>query len=116
MAHGIRLLQRSWREWRVKLRKMLNQVTSRWVALERQVIVRELREASNKSKAVETLTYENQIALKRVEDHARLHFLIHEMRARRYFLLPKLRIWVGGDVPSAQARDGVHKILGRSTR
>lgn len=93
MAHGIRLLQRSWREWRVKLRKMLNQVTSRWVALERQVIVRELREASNKSKAVETLTYENQIALKRVEDHARLHFLIHEMRARRYFLLPKLRIW-----------------------
>jgi len=93
IALRIRLVQVNWRVWRRQIRERRKKVSTRWLHLERQIIVREIREEKNKSKAKEILSLEGQIACKRVEDGARLQFLTHEMRARRWMLLPHISLW-----------------------
>jgi len=93
LALRVRLVQVHWRVWSREMKVKRNKVSARWLQLERQVIVREIREEKNKSKAKATLSFEGQIAFKRVEDAARLRFLTHEMRWRRWMLLPQISLW-----------------------
>jgi len=93
IARGVVLIQVFWRTWQSKLRRIFLRVNHQFVTYEKKVIVRELREEANKSKAPSTLTYENQILFKRVEEKDREHFLVRELRWRRWHLLPKLNQW-----------------------
>mmetsp|Transcript_55729 Transcript_55729/g.129996 ORF Transcript_55729/g.129996 Transcript_55729/m.129996 type:complete len:723 (-) Transcript_55729:265-2433(-) len=93
----VRTLQRFWRTCSTRLREQREKVALRWEKLERQELSQELskwepRPAGQRNSNV-ALTLEDKINLEMTPKAVRLTFLEHELRARRYFLLPAIANW-----------------------
>lgn len=102
-ARRVVKMQRWWRRTRVQLREVRERVAKRWERLERQQLSLELNKAAplpglnapRRSAAVDASRgrLEDRIKAALVPDEARLRFLEHELRVRRFNLLPEIACW-----------------------
>lgn len=98
-ANNIRKLQQWWRMCSRKLREARDKVSERWKRLERAELARELNKAAPipakaSSKVVAPkLSLEERIEMFKISDKVRLNFIEHELRTRRYRLLPAVSVW-----------------------
>lgn len=88
-----RLLQHWSRCWRRKLRTIREEVSARWRQLEYNVLLEETVEEERVAKKARPLSLEKIIDTKRVSAKDRMEFLRHELRYRRYKMLPAIRFW-----------------------
>eukprot|EP00931_Biecheleriopsis_adriatica_P123364 TRINITY_DN983_c0_g1_i1.p1 TRINITY_DN983_c0_g1~~TRINITY_DN983_c0_g1_i1.p1 ORF type:complete len:752 (+),score=162.55 TRINITY_DN983_c0_g1_i1:208-2256(+) len=100
VVHKARIIQRFWRQCSVQLRAVRESIAARWEKLERQELAIELSKfaqasSGGKFKASESsgLSLEERINIELVTKNARQTFLEHELRARRYFVLPQIAQW-----------------------
>jgi len=93
IGEHVRLLQSWWRRCSLRLRKIRNEVSRRWLQLEHDALTAELRDLVCWSWGHDTGAFQARIAKARFPDNARLTFIEHEMRARRYLLLPRIYMW-----------------------
>lgn len=120
LRKNIRRIQQWWRHCTVRLLEVCRQVSQQWIQIERALVHREINgtrttsgsEAKAKPTAVNageapklaiglsspdasnTSTLEDQMVEQRLMSEAdRMRFLQHELRARRYELLPRLQLW-----------------------
>jgi len=119
----IKKVQRWWRRTSQRLQEAIDKVSSQWVRLEQAYLARQIRReeklaareavkaaAAAAAKSVgsikETrpkssfnpydLTLEELIEVKSVKEAHRMEFIYHELRARRYLLLPALFLYAEG--------------------
>lgn len=93
LARRVRFLQLWWRIWRRKLRSLREQVSMRWLQLEEVMLREEIAEEELLTRKPNPLSREALLECKRVPEPDRLKFLRHELRFRRYQLLPAIRLW-----------------------
>jgi len=102
IVHCARSLQKWWRTCSARLRDQREKISQRWERIEKQELATELskfdRQAAVGSSrrslvTVPGLGMEERIGLEMVPKAVRLKFLEHELRARRYFLLPQIDEW-----------------------
>mmetsp|Transcript_118359 Transcript_118359/g.379432 ORF Transcript_118359/g.379432 Transcript_118359/m.379432 type:complete len:801 (+) Transcript_118359:111-2513(+) len=114
MSHNIRKVQRWWRQCSGKLRDIREKVAARWEVLERAELLKEHarrqvgepdpddktakrggvpRQKKKPHKADSGLTAEEYVYIWTVPPEVRDRFLDHELRARRYNLLPRISVW-----------------------
>lgn len=95
----IKRLQVWWRECSKRLKQIHEKMTRRWLKVETQELSKELNVAvplpspGSAGKKVFRLSLEERIEIERVDEFTRSRFLEHELRARRYGLLPAIRCW-----------------------
>eukprot|EP00928_Gymnodinium_smaydae_P089780 TRINITY_DN73692_c0_g1_i1.p1 TRINITY_DN73692_c0_g1~~TRINITY_DN73692_c0_g1_i1.p1 ORF type:complete len:649 (-),score=158.03 TRINITY_DN73692_c0_g1_i1:25-1971(-) len=85
-------VQRWWRNMRRRLQETREKVSKQWVRVETEDNVRRIRDEDSKApvnKALQ-LPMSQRIELRMVKEAHRLDFITHELRARRYMLLPAL--------------------------
>lgn len=97
-AQRIVMLQRWWRITSKRLREVRDRVSRRWERLERAELTRELNKAAPLPKRggvaqIPLLPLEERIQLEKVSEVVRLRFIEHELRTRRYLLLPQISLW-----------------------
>lgn len=104
---SIKMLQTWWRQRRVKLLEMREKVSIRWQHIEREQLLREHTrrkfagssgstspsKGSRKTQEFADLSPDVYVSCFQVPSNVRLNFLDHELRARRFMLLPKLNLW-----------------------
>lgn len=118
---GIVQVQRRWRAWMKWNKDVVARMSKRWERVEQSVITREYQNAgevseslvlrmkdqdgkkgrtgiqalmtSNSGIALAPLTLEEKVRLERVPQEDRVTFIRHQLRAMRYFLLPKYFVW-----------------------
>lgn len=94
IVHQARVLQRFWRECSARLKEQRERVSRRWERLERQELSALLSKFTRGSGVSGTsLSLEDRIQMEMCTKAARLNFIEHELRARRYFLLPQIEEW-----------------------
>lgn len=86
---AVRHVQHWWRGRAHRLRKIRDHISRRWAKLERNEIMREL----NLHVLASKINVEDRIHCEMVDEAIRLKFIEHELRARRYFLLPAIQLW-----------------------
>jgi len=89
----IRFQQHWWRTCRRRLRMLREQLSARWLKLEGKLLTKETQEEAQKRKKERALSVEAIVECKRVSAQDREEFLRHELRYRRYMLLPAIRFW-----------------------
>lgn len=100
---SVRLIQAFWRECMVRLRRVVQQISDRWLVLERNDINRGILtgelEARSLKKTLRTTTssalhpMEANLESYVVTEEIRMIFIRNELRARRFFVLPQLNMW-----------------------
>lgn len=80
-------VQRWWRRCSVKLSEIKQKVSARWLKIERKMVSQMYEDEGV------LFPDEKDVHRRLVSEHQRSWFLDHELRARRYYLLPQLRIW-----------------------
>jgi len=125
-------LQQWWRVCSKQLKEMRDRISKRWERLERAELVRELNKAEPIPKNMGSapvpkivpkpkLCLEDKIRLETVDEAVRLRFIEHELRAKRYFLLPAIKIWQDDaekwrrDMQEWRENRGVLRTLGHDT-
>lgn len=98
VAFQARKLQRFWRACSVRLHDQRDKISQRWERLERQELTQEFSKwerppAAGRRGSTASLSMEDKISLEMVPKAERTTFLEHELRARRYFLLPAIANW-----------------------
>jgi len=108
----IKYSQRWWRRCRARLKEVRDGVSKRWIKLERAEWTRELNKAapppgqahragatsSTHRKGLVAMSspvhsLEERVLWHMVDEAKRLRFIEHELRARRFFLLPEIQLW-----------------------
>lgn len=99
------LLQTWWRKCSARLRRQLERVSHRWEQLEWHQLAREVasQESPARRHAATGVSHawrinpvdrtEERIAARTVSREVRLTFLQHELRSRRFLLLPQIEFW-----------------------
>ncbi|CAJ1410163.1 unnamed protein product [Effrenium voratum] len=101
VAFQARKLQRFWRACSVRLREQRERIAQRWERMERQELAQELSKwerppthnHAGQRISSASLTLEDRVTMEMIPKVVRMTFLEHEMRARRYFLLPAIANW-----------------------
>lgn len=96
-AQRVRKLQGWWRRCMQRVHEARDKVSRRWERLERAELTRELSRVDNpkfgQRLSTAKLTLEEKIQVEVIEEPVRLRFIEHELRARRYLLLPCMQVW-----------------------
>lgn len=123
MSKAVYKLQAWWRVCRKRLKEARDNVSARWEQLEQQSLVRQhltqIREAKRQAVAEEggRRVAVPGVNVDTIPLEARLVFIEHELRARRYFLLPQLDFWAEEarrfqeEMKSANLRREAYKFL-----
>jgi len=95
VVHNARIIQRFWRECSARLKEQRERISRRWERLERQELAAQLSKFTRggAATAVPGLSLEDRIQMESCTKAARVTFIEHELRARRYFLLPQIEEW-----------------------
>jgi hypothetical protein len=94
VVHNARIIERFWRECSARLKDQRERISRRWERLERQELTAQLSKFTRGgATAVASLSLEDRIQMDMCTKTARMKFLEHELRARRYFLLPQIEEW-----------------------
>jgi len=99
VVRTVKHIQSWWRSCRIRLRKIRDRLSKRWARLEYSELARELGgdtwKPSNslRKQQLSLMPLEDKIAMETISEDARLTFLEHEMRARRYFVLSAVHVW-----------------------
>lgn len=90
LAWQIRKLQSWWRLCVRRLHALRDGISKRWEKIERKEVYSELcKDRSVKVRGMKKIT-ENEIMQEMITESTRTHFIEQELRARRYFMLPKI--------------------------
>jgi hypothetical protein len=104
----IRFVQRWWRKVCLpRLAAARSKLNQRWIRLEKALIVQDIKARDQKERInagiahwevddpthPHVMTMENRIQLQLISDADRACFIEHELRARRYFILPQIALW-----------------------
>lgn len=102
MTSRVIKLQRFFRRFQARLHHILMKVSHRWERLERAELAKELNKADPLPKAGAAkkgavpppkLSLEEKIQLELIDESTRNRFILNELRARRYRLLPDILVW-----------------------
>jgi len=85
-AKSLKQLQAWWRRCSKRLREVRDKLSRRWERLERA-------EVDRSPPSPRMPTSEDRSRQGMVAEAVRLRFIEHELRARRFFLLPQIRLW-----------------------
>lgn len=108
----MRKLQHWWRAQRVKINRMKDKLIKRWIHLERKILFQEFAVAPPPGESAgyvakrrdsrgqplpamkASLSIEERINIALMDEKVRRNFVGAELRARRYFHLPKVAVWL----------------------
>eukprot|EP00747_Dinoflagellata_sp_TGD_P212211 gnl/TRDRNA2_/TRDRNA2_85328_c0_seq1.p1 gnl/TRDRNA2_/TRDRNA2_85328_c0~~gnl/TRDRNA2_/TRDRNA2_85328_c0_seq1.p1 ORF type:complete len:670 (+),score=101.19 gnl/TRDRNA2_/TRDRNA2_85328_c0_seq1:95-2104(+) len=93
----VRKLQRWWRSCRRAIHKARDKLSRRWKIMEHKMIAHDILEEdllkTPAERALPQLALSEKIELRSLSDVRRIDFIEHELRARRYFLIPQVTLW-----------------------
>jgi len=103
-ARRVVKMQQWWRRARARLREARDRISKRWERLEREQVGRELNKAAplpatspagrrNRPPSDQRAPLEERVKAAMTPEEVRNRFLEHELRARRYALLPAILCW-----------------------
>jgi len=103
-AQRVVKMQQWWRRARARLREARDRISKRWERLEREQVGRELNKAAplpatspagrrNRPPSDQRAPLEERVKAAMTPEEVRNRFLEHELRARRYALLPAILCW-----------------------
>lgn len=100
LAAKVRKLQTWWRATARRLHEIRDKIFRRWERLERTELTLELGKFEPQKIPIKRLVapqprlaLEDRVQLDMLPEAARVRFIEHELRARRYFVLPRIELW-----------------------